>query len=108
MILQFHVFRLFNFLLFVFGLLRWFRRRDILLPVLDGPFDLDYPRPMDYNPGRKEAEEARTSDMSRGGDFIKKDVNDEEYPPLFELDVIRHICFRLTVEVQGYLQITPR
>lgn len=49
--------------------------------------------------GKKEAEEARTSEMSRRGDFIKKDVNDEEYPPLFKLDVIRHIGFRLTVEV---------
>lgn len=99
MIFQFHVFRLLNFLLFVFDLLRWFRRRDILFPVLHGPFDLDYPRPMDYDPGKKEAEEARTSEMSRRGDFIEKDVNDEEYPPLFELDVIRHICFRLPVEV---------
>lgn len=42
-----------------------------------------------------------------GGDIEKEDVNNEEYPPFFELDVVGYVCLGFTVQVERDVQITP-
>jgi len=38
---------------------------------------------------------------------IQENLNDEKYPPLFQLDVVRHVGFRLAVKIKCDLQFAP-
>jgi hypothetical protein len=58
--------------------------------------------------GYREGKKRRTSASGSGsGDFKEKDVNNEEYPPLFQLDVVGNVGLSLAVQVEGHLQVTP-
>ena len=39
--------------------------------------------------------------------LIQEYVNDEKYPPLFQLYVVWYIAFRLAVEIKCDLQVAP-
>lgn len=41
------------------------------------------------------------------GEFGKENRNDEEYPPLFQFDVVRDIGLCLAEQVERHLKITP-
>lgn len=81
-----------------FALLWWLRRWNVFFVIPDGPFDLDYPIPMgsttDYE-NKKRRTNVRF--FASGGEIKEKDVNNEKYPPFFELDIIRNIILGLPI-----------
>lgn len=38
---------------------------------------------------------------------IQKDFNEEEYPPLFQFDVVGNVRLRFAIQVESDVQITP-
>jgi len=64
---------------------------------------------MDYHPGGKRREKKRqTSDMcSLIRQFKEEDVNNEEYPPLFQFHVVRDVCLRLAIKIESNMEVSP-
>ena len=39
--------------------------------------------------------------------FKEEDVNNEEYPPLFQFHVVRDVCLRLAVKIESNMEVSP-
>jgi hypothetical protein len=38
---------------------------------------------------------------------MQEDLNNEKYPPLFELAIVWYVTFGFSIQVECYLQIAP-
>ena len=57
--------------------------------------------------GKRRGENASSEFRSSMRNLEKKDVNNEKYPPFFELHIIRHIALCLLIELQGDVEVAP-